>query len=96
MLASDFGNVLWRKSSYSGQGGDCIEVAGLPAAVADDEWQKSSYSAQANDCVETGRSVPGGMAVRDSKDPSGPTLQFTAEAWAAFVGGVKAGELADG
>ncbi|WP_189926791.1 DUF397 domain-containing protein [Kitasatospora xanthocidica] len=59
-------------------------------------WYKSSYSAQANDCVETGRSVPGGMAVRDSKDPSGPTLRFTAEAWDAFVGGVKAGELSDG
>ncbi|MFD8757003.1 DUF397 domain-containing protein [Kitasatospora sp. NPDC059577] len=59
-------------------------------------WYKSSYSAQANECVEVRRPVPSGTAVRDSKDPSGPTLRFTAEAWAAFVGGVKAGELADG
>ncbi|WP_030242705.1 DUF397 domain-containing protein [Streptomyces sp. NRRL S-350] len=59
-------------------------------------WYKSSYSAQANECVETRQSVSSDMAVRDSKDPSGPTLRFTAEAWAAFIGGMKAGELADG
>ncbi|MEU8921881.1 DUF397 domain-containing protein [Kitasatospora sp. NPDC048545] len=59
-------------------------------------WYKSSYSAQANECVEARQSVLNGMAVRDSKDPNGPILRFTAEAWAAFVGGVKAGELADG
>ncbi|MBO1417913.1 DUF397 domain-containing protein [Streptomyces sp. FH025] len=59
-------------------------------------WYKSSYSAQANDCVETGRLESSGMAVRDSKDPGGPALQFTADAWAAFVGSVKAGELLGG
>ncbi|MFD7982084.1 DUF397 domain-containing protein [Kitasatospora indigofera] len=56
-------------------------------------WYKSSYSAQANDCVETGRIVAGGMAVRDSKDHGGPALLFPAEAWSAFVAGIKAGEF---
>ncbi|PHQ47921.1 hypothetical protein BLA24_30955 [Streptomyces cinnamoneus] len=27
MLAHDFGNVRWRKSTYSGNSGECIEVA---------------------------------------------------------------------
>ncbi|MFJ3789163.1 DUF397 domain-containing protein [Kitasatospora sp. NPDC090091] len=27
MLAAELGNVAWRKSSYSGQGGDCVEIA---------------------------------------------------------------------
>ncbi|GAA2250142.1 DUF397 domain-containing protein [Kitasatospora cystarginea] len=27
MLAPDLGNVVWRKSSFSGQSGDCVEVA---------------------------------------------------------------------
>ncbi|WP_224279775.1 DUF397 domain-containing protein [Streptomyces sp. LS1784] len=58
-------------------------------------WRKSSYSAQANECVETRLLMVGGMAVRDSKDSSGPALAFTADAWAAFVRGVKAGELSD-
>ncbi|MGW2373735.1 DUF397 domain-containing protein [Kitasatospora sp. NPDC001683] len=56
-------------------------------------WYKSSYSAQANDCVETGRLASNGMAVRDSKDPDGPTLLFPAEAWASFLAGVKGGEF---
>ncbi|MGE7434090.1 DUF397 domain-containing protein [Kitasatospora sp. NPDC001175] len=56
-------------------------------------WYKSSYSAQANDCVETGRAITGGMAVRDSKDPHGPALAFPADAWSAFVAGIKAGEF---
>ncbi|MFJ1935167.1 DUF397 domain-containing protein [Kitasatospora sp. NPDC088160] len=57
------------------------------------KWRKSSYSAQASECVEAGRVVVGGMAVRDSKDPDGPALVFPADAWAAFVTGVKAGDF---
>ncbi|MGA4849408.1 DUF397 domain-containing protein [Streptomyces sp. G5(2025)] len=37
MLAPDLGNVIWRKSSYSGggsSGGDCVEVACLPHTTA--------------------------------------------------------------
>jgi hypothetical protein len=37
--------------------------------------------------------VDGDVAVRDSKDPSGPALVFSAGEWAAFVGGVAAGEF---
>ncbi|MDH6579793.1 DUF397 domain-containing protein [Kitasatospora sp. MAP5-34] len=56
-------------------------------------WYKSSYSAQANDCVETGHIVAGGMAVRDSKNPDGPTLVFPAGTWSAFVARVRAGDF---
>jgi len=55
----------WRKSSYSGANGACVEVAHLPEAVA----------------------------VRDSKDPTGPKLIFTPQAWAAFVDRTKSGQL---
>jgi hypothetical protein len=33
------------------------------------------------------------VAVRDSKDPAGPVLVFTAPEWDAFVGGAKDGEF---
>jgi hypothetical protein len=33
------------------------------------------------------------VAVRDSKDPSGPVLIFGREEWAAFVGSAKGGEF---
>jgi hypothetical protein len=33
------------------------------------------------------------IAVRDSKDRSGPVLLFTPREWEAFVGGVRGGEF---
>ncbi|HEY1346575.1 MAG TPA: DUF397 domain-containing protein, partial [Streptosporangiaceae bacterium] len=39
-------------------------------------------------CVEVAP-VAGAVAVRDSKNPAGPRLIFTRQAWAAFVEGVK-------
>ncbi|WP_345016933.1 DUF397 domain-containing protein [Actinomadura keratinilytica] len=51
MFGSDVnsGVSMWRKSSHSGSGNACVEVADLRSA---------------------------GVAVRDSKDPSGPVLMF--------------------
>nr|WP_308130040.1 DUF397 domain-containing protein [Kitasatospora aureofaciens] len=37
--------------------------------------------------------MAGVVPVRDSKDPDGAALLFSADAWEAFVGGVKAGEF---
>jgi hypothetical protein len=48
-------------------------------------WFKSSYSgAEGGQCIEVA-ATPATIHVRDSKDKSGPTLTFSAEAWAAFV-----------
>ncbi|MFC3986827.1 DUF397 domain-containing protein [Streptosporangium jomthongense] len=55
------------------------------------EFHKSSLTANSNDCVEVATNLPGLVAVRDSKDPSGPTLTFSASRWNAFVNGVKLG-----
>jgi hypothetical protein len=49
-------------------------------------WRKSSHSGQGN-CVEVAKPQQG-VAVRDSKDPMGPSLTFTAEAWSAFIADV--------
>lgn len=58
------------------------------------QWRKSSYSnGSGGECVEVADGHPGIMPVRDSKDPQGPALLFTAAAWTAFVTGVKAGEF---
>jgi hypothetical protein len=71
----------WIRSIYCG-GGSCVEV----------QQRRSSYCSGSN-CVETvfdGTDV----LVRDSKDPDGPVLAFTADEWEAFLEGVKAGEFA--
>ena len=55
-------------------------------------WRKSSHSnADGGECVEVADNVPGHIPVRDSKEPQGPVLLFTAEAWTAFVRDVKSG-----
>jgi hypothetical protein len=65
-MAADLSSAQWRKSSRSnGTGGNCVEVAHLPAAVA----------------------------VRDSKNPTGPALVLTPATFGAFLGTVKAGRL---
>ena len=55
------------------------------------EWFKSSYSnGQGGECVEAAANLPGGvMAVRDSRQPDGPVLLFSADGWRTFTEGVK-------
>ncbi len=48
-------------------------------------WRKSSHSGGGNDCVEIAV-VADTAAVRDSKNPAGPTLRFGPAGWTAFLG----------
>ena len=57
-------------------------------------WRKSSYSSNTGDCVEVARNLPGVVAVRDSKNPAGPALVFTADEWRTFTSAARAGKLA--
>ncbi|WP_344259582.1 DUF397 domain-containing protein [Streptomyces sodiiphilus] len=47
-------------------------------------WRKSTYSNGAEGCVEVA-GLPGGLAVRDSKDPAIPGFRAGTGAWNAFV-----------
>lgn len=56
-------------------------------------WRRSSACEGADStCVEV-TTRDGGVAVRDSKDPAGPRLRFTAAEWRAFLRGVRAGDF---
>lgn len=55
-------------------------------------FRKSSRSGDNGACVEVG-DLGTTRAVRDSKNPTGPTLMFPATAWAAFTAGVRTGEF---
>lgn len=56
-------------------------------------WRKSTYSNGDGDCVEVAEGTAGIVPVRDSKDPAGPVLGFTPEAWQSFVAGVQVGDF---
>ncbi|HZC53862.1 MAG TPA: DUF397 domain-containing protein [Mycobacterium sp.] len=56
-------------------------------------WRKATASAGNGACVEVAPIDDGGVAVRDSKDPGGPILRYTAREWEAFLIGAKQGEF---
>ncbi len=58
MTAPDLSRAVWRKSSYSTNDGNCVEVARLSDPTT---------------------------AVRDSKNPTGPTLNFPTPTWTHFL-----------
>ncbi|WP_424217558.1 DUF397 domain-containing protein (plasmid) [Streptomyces sp. BI20] len=58
-------------------------------------WFKSSYSNDQRVCVEVSADLlaSGTVPVRDSKNPAGPVIGFSAEAFGAFVAGTKHTEV---
>ncbi|MCI2416133.1 DUF397 domain-containing protein [Saccharopolyspora sp. K220] len=85
----------WRKSSWSGAEGDCVEVgwsksshSGPQGNCIDVGWRKSSHSGAQGDCVEVG-SGPEFVGVRDTKDRDGGTLVFRRRQWVAFISGLR-------
>ncbi|MEV4094338.1 DUF397 domain-containing protein [Streptosporangium saharense] len=55
------------------------------------KFRKSSLSGGGDNCVEVAINLPNLVAVRDSKDPSGPVLRFSISGWDTFVNGAKLG-----
>jgi hypothetical protein len=55
-------------------------------------WVTSSYStSNGGNCVQVRTAGPA-VQVRDSKDPYGPALTFTAVQWAAFAAAIRNGQ----
>jgi hypothetical protein len=73
----DLSRAAWRTSTYSNNGGACVEVAAV--------WRKSTHSNNGGECVEVAHAGLGVVAVRDSNDPAGPALALTPQQWTAFT-----------
>jgi hypothetical protein len=61
-----------------------VDVPGTPA------WRKSQRSIANGACVEVAP-VSGVIAVRDSVDPAGPVVRYSAQTWQAFIAHAKTG-----
>jgi hypothetical protein len=56
-------------------------------------WHKSRFSGDnGGHCVEVASNLPGGIAVRDSKNPEGPALIFSPDEWFIFLKRLKRGK----
>jgi Domain of unknown function (DUF397) len=67
-------------------------VRPIGSNVAGPSWRKAQSSVGNGACVEV--AVAQDMvAVRDSKHPSGPILQYAAPEWEAFLSAAKNGEF---
>jgi len=55
-------------------------------------WRKAQMSLGNGACVEVA-TTRGMIAIRDSKDPSGPILMYTPAEWEAFLDGARKGEF---
>jgi len=61
----------------------------IEVVVARADWRKASYSVNNGACVEvaSGRSA---VMIRDSVDPSGPVVSYSARTWQRFLATAKA------
>jgi Domain of unknown function (DUF397) len=67
--------------------------------MADDElaratWRTASYTQGNGSCVEVADLRGGRIAVRDTKDRTGPALVMAADTWRAFLAYTLASDLA--
>lgn len=60
----------------------------MPTTDISQVWRKSSRSGNGANCVEVAFAGDG-IATRDSKNPAGPTLNFTTGQWTTFVSQLK-------
>jgi Domain of unknown function (DUF397). len=66
-----------------------VQKTGLTSTTSDVRWRKSSYSGDTGSCVEVARLTGGRVAIRDSKNPTGPVLLFGAIAWTHFLADIR-------
>ncbi|MBC9724475.1 DUF397 domain-containing protein [Streptomyces sp. TRM68367] len=56
-----------------------------PEIAPEHSWFKSSYSDAGQNCVEAAHLHPAAIAIRDSKNPTGPALLLPSTTWTAFI-----------
>ncbi|MDQ1031501.1 hypothetical protein QF035_009083 [Streptomyces umbrinus] len=66
-------------------------VINAAADLGTEQWQKPWSGSNGGNCVEVKQLADGRVALRQSTEPDGPALIYTAAEISAFVEGAKAG-----
>lgn len=66
---------------------------GMAAGLINGPWVKSRKTEANGQCVELALLPTGSVAIRNSTDPDGPALLFSALEMDAFLDGAKKGEF---
>lgn len=67
------------------------QVPNARVALPDVAWRKSARSGKQGNCVELASVSARRVAVRNSRDPEGPALVFSAAEMGAFLADIKGG-----
>jgi hypothetical protein len=95
--------VLMQEPMHMQNHGNCVSWGvfqmqhlsnGVPAGqLPPVTWHKSRRSNPHGNCVEVAALPGGGFAVRNSRDPEGPALIYTADELTAFIQGARDGDF---
>ena len=87
--------ITWRKSSYSGARGECVEVgwrkssySGIRGECVEVGWHKSTYSGPQGECVEVAEGPE--TFLRDTQHRSLAQVSVPSTEWTALLGAVTA------
>jgi hypothetical protein len=71
--------------------GNCLPLGRGAAEQGIDErdWRKASHSLGNGECIEVADGLTDRVTVRDSKNPAGSVLVYSADEWKLFLAKVK-------
>ena len=78
---------------YNTTNPDGVPLAGLTCLDSDASWRKSQHSGSENGGSELARLPNGNIAMRNSNDRDGGTVELTEAQFRALVAGIKDGEF---
>jgi predicted secreted Zn-dependent protease len=61
----------------------------MPVTLSRAPWRASSHSGANGDCVQVASPAAALITVRDSKNPAGPELAFSARRWKEFIAALR-------
>jgi Domain of unknown function (DUF397) len=83
---------LTQINRHKRDGGELLVMSPDKVEIGSFDWRKAARSIGNGNCVEVAP-ADGQIAVRDSKDPAGPILRYSATGWQSFLHDARCGNF---